>query len=54
MKKSTKTATVLAFFKTDCPTCQFAFPFLERLHERFAKSGLRVLGVSPRRLLFGD
>src|SRR5262245_20249682 len=22
---------VLAFFKVSCPTCQFAFPFLERL-----------------------
>jgi peroxiredoxin len=22
---------VLAFFKTTCPTCQYAFPFLERL-----------------------
>ena len=25
---------VLAFFKVSCPTCQYAFPFLERLDQR--------------------
>jgi peroxiredoxin len=33
---------VLAFFKVNCPTCQFTFPFLERL----AKGGLKFLAVS--------
>jgi len=27
---------VLAFFKASCPTCQYAFPFLERLHRAYA------------------
>jgi peroxiredoxin len=24
---------LIAFFKTTCPVCQFAFPFLERIHQ---------------------
>ena len=36
---------VLAFFKVSCPTCQLAFPFLERLHAG-ASTGLRFIGVS--------
>lgn len=35
---------VVVFFKTTCPTCMLAFPFLERLHQR--ARGLRVLAVS--------
>ena len=26
---------VLAFFKVSCPTCQYAFPFLERLYKAY-------------------
>ena len=37
---------VLAFFKVSCPTCQFAFPFLERLHKAYGSKGARVIGVS--------
>jgi peroxiredoxin len=36
-----KTA-VVALFKVGCPTCQYTFPFLERLHQ----SGVKVLGIS--------
>jgi peroxiredoxin len=36
--------TVLAFFKVSCPTCQYAFPFLERIHQAY--SGFQILGVS--------
>lgn len=35
---------VVAFFKTTCPTCMLAFPFLERIHK--GTSRLRVLAVS--------
>ena len=38
--------TVVAFFKISCPVCQFTFPFLQRLYERFAGSGATVIGVS--------
>jgi peroxiredoxin len=37
---------LLAFFKVGCPTCQFAFPFLDRLHRQFKDHGAAVWGVS--------
>jgi peroxiredoxin len=37
---------VLAFFKVSCPTCQYAFPFLERLHKAYGLKGVKLLGVS--------
>ena len=37
---------VLAFFKVSCPTCQYAFPFLERLHQAYGQKGVALVGVS--------
>jgi peroxiredoxin len=37
---------VLAFFKISCPTCQYAFPFLQRLHKAYGQKGVKLLGVS--------
>lgn len=37
---------VLAFFKVSCPTCQYAFPYLERLHKAYGQKGVRLVGVS--------
>jgi peroxiredoxin len=37
---------VLAFFKVSCPTCQYAFPFLERLEQAYGHKGGRIIGVS--------
>lgn len=37
---------VLAFFKVSCPTCQYAFPFLERLYKAYGSSGVTLVGVS--------
>jgi peroxiredoxin len=37
---------VLAFFKVSCPTCQYAFPFLERLHKAYGNGGVGVVGIS--------
>lgn len=37
---------VLAFFKVSCPTCQYAFPFLERLHKAYRQKGVKLLGIS--------
>jgi peroxiredoxin len=37
---------VLAFFKVSCPTCQYAFPFLERLHRAYGQNGVKLFGVS--------
>jgi len=33
---------LIAFFKISCPTCQYTFPFLQRL----TASSLRVVGIS--------
>lgn len=41
-----KGPAVVAFFKVSCPVCQFAFPFLERLYQRYGKSSVTFLGVS--------
>jgi peroxiredoxin len=37
---------VLAFFKVSCPTCQYAFPFFERLHKAYGQNGVTLVGVS--------
>jgi peroxiredoxin len=37
---------VVAFFKVSCPVCQFTFPFLQRLYERFGGNGVSFAGVS--------
>jgi peroxiredoxin len=37
---------VLAFFKVSCPTCQYTFPFLERLYKAYRSSGVTMVGVS--------
>lgn len=42
----TKGPVVLAFFKVSCPTCQYALPFLERLHKAYGDKGVSIVGVS--------
>jgi peroxiredoxin len=37
---------LVSFFKVACPVCQFAFPFLERLHKRYGRAGTTFLGIS--------
>lgn len=37
---------VAAFFKVSCPTCQFAAPFLERLHETYGGPKFTLFGIS--------
>jgi peroxiredoxin len=37
---------VVAFFKISCPVCQFTFPFIERLYQRYGGDGVTFLGVS--------
>jgi cytochrome c biogenesis protein CcmG, thiol:disulfide interchange protein DsbE len=41
-----KGPVVAAFFKISCPVCQFTFPFLERLHQRYGGDKVTFLGVS--------
>ena len=35
-----------AFFKISCPVCQFTFPFLQRLYERYGSHDVTFLGIS--------
>lgn len=40
---------VLAFYKASCPTCQFTFPFIQRINAEFAKQPgkpLTIWGIS--------
>jgi peroxiredoxin len=35
-----------AFFKVSCPTCQYTFPFLERLHKAHGDKKITIVGIS--------
>ena len=37
---------VAAFFKISCPVCQFTFPFLERIFQRYGGDDASFVGVS--------
>jgi peroxiredoxin len=37
---------LLAFFKISCPVCQYAFPFLERMHQAYRGKNVTVAGIS--------
>jgi peroxiredoxin len=37
---------VAAFFKISCPVCQFTFPFLERLYQRYGSDEVAFIGIS--------
>lgn len=43
------TPVIAAFFKVGCPTCQYAFPFLERIANAYPKDKVTVVGVSQDR-----
>src|SRR5271154_29499 len=40
---------VAAFFKVECPVCQFTFPFLERIYKAYGDRNLAIVGVSQNR-----
>jgi peroxiredoxin len=35
-----------AFFKISCPTCQYAFPFLQRIYQAHGNKGVTIVGIS--------
>ncbi len=41
----TKGVGVLAFFKVTCPTCQYTFPFLERIYQKIKATGIPFWGI---------
>ncbi len=42
----TRGPVVAAFFKVSCPICQYAFPFLERIHKAYGNKNVTIVGVS--------
>jgi peroxiredoxin len=41
-----KGPVVAAFFKVSCPVCQFTFPFVERLYQRYGSDSVTFVGIS--------
>ena len=37
---------VAAFFKISCPTCQYAFPFLQRVYQAHGNQAVTIVGIS--------
>jgi peroxiredoxin len=37
---------VVAFFKISCPTCQYSFPFLQRIHQAHGNKAVTIVGIS--------
>jgi peroxiredoxin len=35
-----------AFFKISCPTCQYAFPFLQRIYQAHENQAVTIVGIS--------
>ena len=46
--------TLVNFWATWCEPCRKEMPQLQKLHERFEKDGLRVVGVTKEDASFGD
>jgi len=42
----TRGPVLLAFFKVSCPTCQYAFPFYERLFRTYKNKNVTMVGIS--------
>ncbi len=36
---------VAAFYKVSCPVCQFTFPYLQRVYERYGRGDVTFLGI---------
>jgi peroxiredoxin len=41
-----KGPVLAAFFKVNCPTCQFTFPFLQRLYQAYGGANVTFFGIS--------
>ena len=35
-----------AFYKVSCPVCQYAFPYIERLHKAYGDKKITIVGIS--------
>ncbi|MCX7641738.1 MAG: TlpA family protein disulfide reductase [Elusimicrobiales bacterium] len=39
---------LVMFFTENCPYCQKAAPFIEKIHNKYSQKGLKVIGISVR------
>ncbi len=46
LKTSGARLTLAAFFKTTCPVCMLAWPYVEKIHQAYKDAGLAVWGIS--------
>jgi peroxiredoxin len=47
LQEALRRGPVLAvFFKVSCPTCQYTFPFLERIHKAYGDKKITIVGIS--------
>jgi peroxiredoxin len=37
---------LVAFFKVSCPTCQYTFAYLERIHRAYGGNKITIIGIS--------
>jgi peroxiredoxin len=42
----TRGPVLAAFFKISCPVCQFTFPYLQRLYEKYSGPSATIWGIS--------
>jgi peroxiredoxin len=45
-ERATRAAVLMAFFKVECPTCQYTFPFLQRIAQAYPREKVLVVGIS--------
>jgi peroxiredoxin len=43
---SARGPVLVTFFKISCPVCQYAFPFLQRIHRAHGDKSVTIVGVS--------
>jgi peroxiredoxin len=41
-----KGPVLAVFFKVGCPTCQYTFPYLERIYQSLARKKITIVGIS--------
>jgi len=42
----TRGPVLAIFFKISCPTCQYAFPYFERIHKAYGGKNVSIVGIS--------
>ena len=46
LKELQKGPLLLTFYKKTCPTCQFTYPFFEKIHKHYTGKNFQVVGIA--------